>query len=87
LIPKGLSTFIAGDDNMSAVFAENLGVAAGKVWSFLKDAEAPMSATKLAEGTGLDKNEVQRAIGWLAREGKIAVDVKGKNEFFSLLPD
>jgi hypothetical protein len=72
---------------MSADFTENLGVAAGKVWSFLSEAEGPTSATKLAEGTSLDKNEVQRAIGWLAREGKIAVELRGKNEFFSLLPD
>lgn len=69
---------------MSADFTESLGSAAGKVWTFLSDADGPASATKLAEATGLDKNAIQRAIGWLAREGKIAVEVRGKNEFFSL---
>ena len=69
---------------MSAEFTESLGSAAGKVWSCLSEAGEALSATKLAEGTGLDKNAVQRAIGWLAREGKINVEIRGKNEFFSL---
>ncbi len=72
---------------MSTDLTETLGGAAGKVWSFLSEAREPTSATKLAEGTGLDKNGVQRAIGWLAREGKITVEVRGKNEFFSLIPE
>lgn len=68
---------------MSLDFNEALGDAAGKIWTFLSENSAS-SATKLAEATGLDRNDVQRAIGWLAREGKIAVERKGKNEFFSL---
>lgn len=68
---------------MSEDFNETLGEAAGKIWEFLSGNSAS-SATKLAESTGLDRNEVQRAIGWLAREGKINMERKGKNEFFSL---
>jgi len=68
---------------MSAEFIETVGGAAGKIWAFLSE-NGQASATKLAEGTGLERNDVQRAIGWLAREGKIAVERKGKNEFFSL---
>lgn len=72
---------------MSAEFTLNLGQAAGKIWATLNESETPVSATKLAESTGLDKNQVQRALGWLAREGKIMVELKGKNEFFSLYHD
>lgn len=68
---------------MSLELNETIGAAAGKIWEFLSE-NSQASATKLAEGTGLDKNEVQRAIGWLAREGKLSVERKGKNEFFSL---
>jgi len=68
---------------MSAEFNEVIGAAAGKVWETLSEG-GPFSATKLAESAGLDRNDVHRAIGWLAREGKVAVERKGKNEFFSL---
>ncbi len=68
---------------MSLDLNEAIGAAAGKIWSFLSE-NGQASASKLAEGTGLDKNDVQRGLGWLAREGKIGVERKGKNEFFSL---
>ncbi|GAB6047865.1 hypothetical protein JCM19379_16920 [Methyloparacoccus murrellii] len=68
---------------MSDAFNEALGAAAGKVWTALQ-ATPNASATKLIEATGLERHEIQRAIGWLAREGKIRVELKGKNEFFSL---
>ncbi len=69
---------------MSAEFNSAMGVSAGKLWKALSEI-GQASATKLAEATGLDRNEVQRAIGWLAREDKIRVERKGKNEFFSLI--
>lgn len=68
---------------MSIEFNETVGVSAGKIWASLNES-GQASATKLAEATGLDRNDVQRAIGWLAREGKISVERKGKNEFFAL---
>lgn len=68
---------------MSTDFNESLGAAAGKIWAFLSE-NGPASATRLADTTGLDKNDVQRAIGWLAREGKLSVERKGRNEIFGL---
>ncbi|MCF7967536.1 MAG: winged helix-turn-helix domain-containing protein [Methylococcaceae bacterium] len=68
---------------MGTEFNRGLGVAAGQVWKALSET-GQASATKLSEATGLDRNEIQRAIGWLAREDKIRVERKGKNEFFSL---
>ncbi|MGZ8218294.1 winged helix-turn-helix domain-containing protein [Methylomagnum sp.] len=63
-----------------------MGAAAGKIWEFLSG-NGPASASRLAEGAGLDKHDVQRGLGWLAREGKLSVERKGKNEFFSLIQE
>lgn len=60
-----------------------IGSAAGRVWQYLHDNGAT-SATKLAEATGLGKNELQRAFGWLAREDKLAIESRGRVEYFSL---
>ncbi|QJD28886.1 winged helix-turn-helix domain-containing protein [Methylococcus geothermalis] len=60
-----------------------IGKAAGKIWLFL-DQNGEASATRLADETGLDRNEVQRAIGWLAREGKLVAEKRGRYEFFRL---
>ncbi len=68
---------------MSLELNEAVGSAAGKIWSFLSH-NGQASASKLVENTGLDRNDVQRAIGWLAREGKLKVERKGKNELFRL---
>lgn len=60
-----------------------IGTAAGSVWGYLNE-NGSASASKLTEALNIDRNEIQRAIGWLAREGKLAVERKGKNEFFKL---
>lgn len=60
-----------------------IGSAAGRVWQYLHD-EGPASATKLAEATGLGKNELQRALGWLARENNLVIENRGRTEYFSL---
>ena len=60
-----------------------IGDAAGKVWEYL-DKNGPSSVTKLTTETGISKNEIQRAIGWLAKEDKIFFDAKGRTETISL---
>jgi Winged helix-turn-helix domain (DUF2582) len=60
-----------------------IGAAAGKIWSFL-DKNGPASVTKVTTDTGLGKNDVQRGIGWLAKEGKLAIELKGRVETLSL---
>lgn len=62
---------------------ENIGTAAGKIWTFL-DSSGSASVNKIATETGISKNDIQRAIGWLAREEKIAIDQKGRTETISL---
>lgn len=60
-----------------------IGQSAGLVWSFLAE-NGESSLSKVAAGTGLGKNELQRAIGWLAREDKLVITLKGRTETLSL---
>ncbi len=60
-----------------------IGEAAGKIWHYL-DKNGPSSVTKITTETGVGKNDIQRAIGWLAKEGKLAVEMKGRVETLSL---
>ena len=58
-----------------STFADNedIGTAAGVVWGFLNDNGAT-SLTALTKGTGLPKELVLQAIGWLAREDKVVFE-------------
>jgi hypothetical protein len=60
-----------------------IGAAAGKIWHYL-DKNGPSSVTKISTETGIGKNEIQRAIGWLAKEDKLAIELKGRVETLSL---
>ncbi|NOU22044.1 MAG: winged helix-turn-helix domain-containing protein [Methyloglobulus sp.] len=60
-----------------------IGVAAGKIWHYLEK-NGSSSVTKVTTDTGIAKNDVQRAIGWLAKEGKLAIELKGRVEMLSL---
>ncbi len=60
-----------------------IGNAAGVLWKYL-DKNGASSATKIAKETKLDAKQVQRAIGWLAQEGKLAITTKGRTETISL---
>ncbi|HUT52232.1 MAG TPA: winged helix-turn-helix domain-containing protein [bacterium] len=54
-----------------------IGDNAGKVWHYLK-VNGQCSFNKLVKGAKLKDREADRAIGWLAREGKLKI-VKDKN--------
>lgn len=62
---------------------EEIGLAAGQVWHCL-DRVGEASPSKLEAETGLSSKEVQRAIGWLAREGKLIIVRDGRTEVFKL---
>ena len=62
---------------------DSIGETAGLIWKFL-DENGPASATKIATVTKLNKNLIQRAIGWLASEGKLEFEMNGRNETISL---
>ena len=60
-----------------------IGDAAGKIWQFL-DQNGAASVTKITNETGIGKNDVQRAIGWLLKEDKLAIEMIGRTETLSL---
>jgi hypothetical protein len=61
-----------------------IGELAGQVWQYL-DENGEASVNKVMTDTGLGKNEIQRAIGWLAREGKLSIVTKGRTETLLLV--
>lgn len=63
--------------------SNSIGTAAGVVWKYL-DANGASSVTKITKETALDAKVVQRAIGWLASEAKLNIEMKGRTETISL---
>lgn len=63
--------------------ADVVGIAAGTLWTYLNKNGA-VSVTKVTKETDLDAKSVQRAIGWLAKEGKLVIATKGRTETISL---
>ena len=65
----------------------NIGNNAGVVWNVL-NANGKMTETKLKKETGLASADFYAALGWLAREGKLNVEVEVKGskscEYYSL---
>jgi predicted RNA-binding protein (virulence factor B family) len=60
-----------------------IGDAAGKIWQYLND-NGSSSANKIEKDTGISKNDIQRAIGWLSKEDKLIIETKGRVETISL---
>ncbi|CAA9890291.1 conserved hypothetical protein [Candidatus Methylobacter favarea] len=63
--------------------ANTIGDAAGKIWKYLEK-HGPTSVTKVTNETGVSKNDIQRAIGWLLKEDKLAIELIGRAETLSL---
>ena len=61
-----------------------IGKNAGKVWNALK-ASGEMTLTQIKKKTTLNDSETNMALGWLAREEKIAFEKKGKAINISLV--
>lgn len=60
-----------------------IGITAGVVWEELSN-NGPMTIAALKKVQNLSEAEVQRAIGWLAREDKILFEKHGKGILISL---
>ena len=63
--------------------SDTIGNGAGKIWEYL-DKNGATSVSKITKETGLSKNEAQRAIGWLAKEDKLNIEMEGRTELLSL---
>jgi hypothetical protein len=62
-----------------------IGENAGKVWQALHSA-GKLNFAQLRKATELDDRELNRAIGWLAREHKIKVVKDGREYLISVKP-
>jgi predicted HTH transcriptional regulator len=60
-----------------------IGEAAGIVWNYL-DQNGPASVNKITTETGINKNDIHRAIGWLSKEDKLSFEMIGRAETLSL---
>ncbi len=58
---------------------ETIGTNAGCVWNALATADA-LGVKQLKKVTKLKDKEIFAALGWLAREGKINIDVDPEDE-------
>lgn len=64
------------------MFTEKIGNNAGQVWSALSNGELEVKAVKKA--TKLTEKDLNLALGWLAREGKVSFREEEKELFVSL---
>jgi len=59
------------------MFSEKIGINAGLIWAALEGRELNVKAVKKA--TKLPEKELNLALGWLAREGKVTfVELEGE---------
>ncbi|MEN6589626.1 MAG: winged helix-turn-helix domain-containing protein [Proteiniphilum sp.] len=64
-----------------------IGTNAGIIWNLLNDYQK-WNIAQLKEASGLSEHEIYAAIGWLARENKIEIDVSTEgNENYYLMID
>lgn len=63
--------------------SNTIGETAGKIWKYL-DKNGATSVSKITTETGINKNDIQRAIGWLSKEDKLSIEIKGRAETLSL---
>ena len=63
--------------------SELIGDAAGQLWQYL-DNNGRQSVAKIAKEANIEMKQLQRAIGWLAKEDKITIELKGRTELIAL---
>lgn len=62
----------------------SIGTNAGTVWQTLRAERRELSFDELSFKTGLKPAELASAIGWLAREDKIAIMQREDGEYFEV---
>lgn len=60
-----------------------IGESSGRVWQCLKE-NGELNPTALGKKTGLKRDMLFAAIGWLAREGKLCFREDNRSTFISL---
>ena len=57
---------------------DTIGQAAGQIWTVLSNAEGPVGITEVPKRAQLKTQIAYQALGWLAREGKVEYQSKGR---------
>lgn len=70
-------------DASSAALITQIGDTAGAIWHTLND-HGPMSLAKLVKAVGQPRDTVMQALGWLAREGKLLIEDRGRSRMVEL---
>jgi hypothetical protein len=65
---------------------DKIGQAAGQIWQILAKSKEPITLATLPKRADVNAQLAQMALGWLAREGKVKLEEKGKIVFVSLSP-
>ena len=63
---------------------DKIGQAAGQIWQTLSKSQEPLSVSVLSKKADTNSQMTQMALGWLAREGKLKFEEKGKTLYVSL---
>lgn len=63
---------------------DSIGNAAGQIWRMLADAKSEVNITDIPKKTKLPAQTAYQGLGWLAREGKIQYDKRGRSIYISL---
>jgi len=71
---------------ITSSYIEQVGSTAGEVWQTLKET-GPLSISKLPKQVEAPRDMVMMAVGWLAREDKIAIEEQGRSRIVSLQED
>ncbi|MBE6322606.1 MAG: hypothetical protein E7073_06285 [Bacteroidales bacterium] len=63
---------------------EEIGENAGKIWNALSDGSTK-EAKEIKKAAGIKDKEFYTALGWLAREGKVNIEVDKTNVYVKLV--
>lgn len=66
--------------------SKKIGQAAGQIWHMLSTASEKVNIADVAKRTKLTSQLAYQGLGWLAREGKIEYEQKGRTIYVSLAP-
>jgi hypothetical protein len=64
--------------------SEDIGKAAGTIWKFLKQQTEPVTLSALTKNLNLSSTFLMMGLGWLAREGKLDIEMSGNSYSISL---
>jgi hypothetical protein len=63
---------------------EIIGRAAGEIWQLLSKAPSPINIADIPKKTNLTSQLAYQGLGWLAREGKVEYQQKGRSIYVFL---